>query len=258
MTHFLTGSAEMVTSGLSAMEASQSRGVPPVPHMRVVAIAILLAGAAMITGCRVRPEQPETVHLTWRKPVLKPLSQTASSQEKGGVRITLAPPLYEATKTYEIQDTRVPDKPFPRKGHLYNFDRRKMPKAVVTPDRLQFVVKVNNRMNRVFRGQGAVVSFNVDSRQIALNQADYASLLNLVLPPQAEGEVVIDGPPLGSLPDHCTIAISFYDVVIEKDQSGTVKKLENWEWFYDYSVELRSEDEQVTVEHMEMISQQPR
>jgi len=210
------------------------------------AVALLAWPTLGSVGCMPPKREVEMTRLTWKLPVLSPLPETKVLQEKEGIQISVTPCAYEATKVYEQQDKRVPDPLIKSQNVLYYFERRNMPRAVVKPDRLEFLVKLNNKMDRVFRGAGAVVSFNVAGKQVAVEQQGYGELLNAIVTPRSEMQVKVSGPPIASLPDECSIGLFFYDVVTEKDEAGNIKKRANFEWYFQYKTEPKTADEQVT------------
>jgi hypothetical protein len=111
------------------------------------------------------------------------------------------------------------------------------PGVQVVPERLEFIVKVNNKLPRVFRGAGIVVQFNVGGKLQAVEQQGYADLTNSIIPPRTEQEIKIYGPLLSSVPDQTTIGLFLYDVVSNTDQAGNITQKNNFEWFYTYATE---------------------
>lgn len=212
----------------------------------LLALALLACPTFGSSGCMPPKKEAETTRLTWKLPVLSPLPETKVLQEKEGIQISVTPGTFEAAKVYEQQDKRVPDPLIKSQNVLYYFERRNIPHAVVKPDRLEFLVKLNNKMDRVFRGAGAVVSFQVSGKQVAVEQQNYAEFLNAIVTPRSELQVKVTGPALSSLPDECTVGIFFYDVVTDKDEAGNIKKRANFEWFYQHKTETKGTEEQVT------------
>lgn len=196
-------------------------------------------------GCVYKDGPPETVHLEWRLPTVAPLPETKTLQETEGVQISVIPITYEAKKVYRQDDKRLADPLFKSDKVDYYYERRQIPRAAIVPDTLQFLVKINNKMERVFRGAGAVVTFNVAGKQAAVDQSAYAELLNTLVPPRTEMQIKINGPSLSTIPGNATLGLLFYDVVTATDEAGNIKKRSNFEWFFNYKLDTRMEDEVV-------------
>ncbi len=212
---------------------------------RLLPVLILYVLGAL-GGCVYKESPPETVRLDWRVPTVAPLPETKTLQETEGVQISVIPVTYEAKKTYRQDDKRLADPLFMDTKKIdYYFERRQIPQAVIVPNTLQFLVKINNKMERVFRGAGAVVTFNVGGKQAAVDQSAYAELLNALVPPRTEMQIKISGPALSTIPDNATLGLLFYDVVTATDEAGTIKKRSNFEWFFNYKLDSRSENEAV-------------
>ena len=195
----------------------------------------------------------ETVRLTWDVPKLVPLQQTPSVQEKGGLWMSLVPPLYSTERRTRTEDipTKGPLGGLWTTPNIKYFDRREIPYAVVTPGQLRFTLTVNNKLDHLFRGAGSLVSLNVAGNTTALDQSGYAELLNLILPPRAQNQINIVGPSLESLPPQGTIGVFVYDVVTQVDAAGNPTKRENFEWYFDYSTHAVSKVDTVKVTSMQ-------
>jgi len=110
--------------------------------------------------------------------------------------------------------------------------------AAVEPDHLRFMLKVNNKMPRVFRGAGTVVQFNVGGRLQAVDQSAYQQILGAIIPPRQEQQIEIVGPALSSLTsDKGTIGVFLYDVVTNQNEAGVVIEKQNFEWYFDYTLQ---------------------
>lgn len=200
-------------------------------------------------GCAtptVTPPQQVTARVT--VPVVSPLPETQEAQEKGGLEIAVTPTVYTAEK-YEKTTTRQTS---PSMGGILvaslatggNAAQQiwvtvtKEQQLRVKPGRLQFSVRINNKLARVFRGQGAVVQFNVAGKLQPFGETDYKEFVDGIVPPRNESTFTILGPSIGSLPDQCTIGIYLYDVVTATDVAGNVTERQNYEWFFKYETHV--------------------
>jgi hypothetical protein len=172
-------------------------------------------------------------------------AETQQRQEKSGLEITVAPVNYEAvphSKT-TVRPTREPVANELIGGHPGQVYVTKTTNSGVSvqPDRLNFLVTLNNKMPRVFHGSGTVVQFNVGGKILAVDQGGYSSLQGAIVPPQQEQQVTIIGPPLSELPAKSGIVgIFLYDVVTQQSEAGVVTEKQNYQWYFDYTFAPKS------------------
>ena len=194
------------------------------------------------------PTTTEQVTVSCKVPVITTLEGTNASQEKGSVELTIAPVDYQVDKNTRTTENPIP--PPTRLGGLLVItggpgtvyvERVVEPELVVSPDRLIFLIRINNKLPRVFRAAGAVLQFNIGGKIVALDQAAFADLVNAIVPPRSEQQVRVYGPPLSTLPDKTTVGIFIYDIVTKMDTAGNVTEKQNFEWFFNYAAQLREE-----------------
>jgi hypothetical protein len=173
------------------------------------------------------------------------LPETQELQEKAGLQISVAPVSYTCRQTTQVSKREVPDPftkstggllpPPPQKSRGQRYiETTETPDVQVVPDRIEYIVKINNKLPRVFRGAGIVVQFNVGGRLQAVEQQGYAALTNAIIPPRTEQEIKIYGPSLSAMPEQTTIGLFLYDAVTNTDAAGNITQKQNFEWFYNY------------------------
>ncbi|HEX4794647.1 MAG TPA: hypothetical protein VH370_12680 [Humisphaera sp.] len=174
-------------------------------------------------------------------PVITRQAETKQDQEKGGLEMTVAPVGYQPathTKTTvaQAQETVGGELMGGHQGKVYvTIDTQTT--AQVKPDRLSFLVTINNKMPRVFHGAGTVVQFNVGGRVLAVDQRGYSTLQGAIVPPQQQQQVTIVGPPLSELPAKSgIIGVFLYDVVTQQSDAGVVTEKQNYTWYFDYTM----------------------
>lgn len=187
------------------------------------------------------PPAPPPANVTVKVliPSLAPLAESAASQEKGGLRITLEPTGFQTQETVVDSAREVaPPSKFgivmkPDPNAIY-VQHTQTPQLLVKPDRVIFHVHINNQLPRVFRGAGIAVQFNVAGKVTNVDPSGYGDLVNVIIPPRSEQEIIIVGPKVGSIPSPCTIGVFLYDVVTKMDDAGNVTEKQNFEWYYSY------------------------
>jgi hypothetical protein len=125
---------------------------------------------------------------------------------------------------------------------------------VVTPDMVGFKVKIYNRLERVLRLAGTVVSFQVAGKTADVPKARYENFLNGIILPRQEAEYEVGGPNLAALPDNATLAFLLYDIVTATDAAGNPTKRSNFEFFYTLSRQDKEQEASVGVSRV-MLSQ---
>jgi hypothetical protein len=203
------------------------------------AVTSVMIALGFISGCTVAPTPPRTVTLSCRVPVIVPQPETKESQEKGGIEITVAPLHYTAEVRRHEQVRPVPPPPI----SVYNrgdthVEITSTPTVAVSPGELRFLVTINNKLSRVFHGAGTVVQFNVGGRLQAVDQAGYSNILGAIIPPQQQQQIEIVGPSLSTLTsDTGIIGVFLYDVVTGQNEAGVVTEKQNFQWYFDYTVQ---------------------
>jgi len=221
---------------------------------RFVFLPALTAALAAVLSCASANQPPPvtTVTVSADVPILSPMPETKQSQEKGGVQISVAPVTFQATlaaTTTQHQATPTfGEILLPKPGPNAVFvEKVTAPTLRVSPERLRFTVKINNKLPRVFRAGGTVVQFNVAGKLAAVDQAGYAELTSAIIPPRGEQQVEVYGPAISSIPKECTIGLFFYDVPTRTDAAGNITEKQNFEWYFRYAVQRKEETANVTV-----------
>jgi len=212
-------------------------------------------GALLITtvvGCEGPQAASRSALVTTQVPVIIPQAETRESQEKGGVEISIAPVSYTASLREDVSIRQVPPPPIVwKKGGDIYVERVITATPCVQPDHLRFVLTINNKMPRVLRGAGTIVQFNVGGRLQAVDQSGYNNFLGAVIPPRQEQQIEIVGPRLDALSAaQGIIGVFLYDVVTNQNEAGVVTEKQNFEWYFDYTLEPRELSGERRTEHV--------
>src|SRR5450432_3268286 len=164
-------------------------------------LAVFAATPAMVVAARKQADPSTVVKLSVNLPSMAPLPETQQSQDKGGLKITVAPVSYSIREEQTGSARRV--NPNFKEGLLLIHgqgdvfvERQAKPVLTVAPDRLRFQIHISNQMSRVFRGSGMAVQFNVAGKVQAINPSAYADLVNIIVPPRGEQDIEVIGPEL--------------------------------------------------------------
>ncbi|HEU5415406.1 MAG TPA: hypothetical protein VFW31_16685 [Candidatus Angelobacter sp.] len=202
--------------------------------------ALVMLACAVAQGYKKKPDpEPTTAKLTVKLPSMAPLPETQQSQDKGGLKITVAPASYNV-KEESLSSLRPVNPSFkeallmPHQQTDVFAERSFTPLLKVDPDRLIFQVHISNQMSRVFHGSGIAVQFSVTGKTVAIDPSGYGDLVNAIIPPRGEQTILVLGPRVDSIPDSSTVGLFFYDVVTNTDTAGNVTAKQNFEWYFSY------------------------
>lgn len=216
---------------------------------RSAGAALVLAAGAIATGCApARPAgPPPTEKFSVNVPKMTPQAETQVRQVKGGLEISIAPMTYTVVKKERTSLMQVSQPPgaailYGSRDPSVYAERTTVTTAQASPDRLEFLVTINNQMPRVFHGAGAVVQFNVGGDVLPVEQRGYSSFQGAIIPPRTEQQVKISGPPLSSLKASGIIGVLFFDVVTGQNEAGVVTEKQNYTWYFNYATTPQSID----------------
>ena len=205
--------------------------------------------AWVVAGCATTPAPPPEHTIRLMVPEVSPLPETDELQRRGGVAVTVAPATVtvESAQRCEYSPTSgllaFLNRPSGASSDTHKpLEVRRFPtQRLVGGDELRFVVTITNHMERVFRGSGALVQFNVDGRVQGTEQEQYEDLLTALIPPGEERQYVIGGLPVDLLPGESTLALDLYDLITEIDAAGNVTRRDNFQWYFRVTMDRRVE-----------------
>jgi hypothetical protein len=194
----------------------------------------LIATLAVLTTfqeCGPKPAAPpQASHISYPLPVITPVDPSKQDQEKDSIRLSVAPATY-GPKTGVHKEYRKVDS-IVITDNQYPADMREIPYVFITPNDVRFKVKIYNRLERILRLAGTVVSFQAAGKTISVDKARYDDFLNGIILPRQEGEYEIAGPDLKDVPDNTTIGLFLFDIVTATDGAGNPTQRSNFEFFY--------------------------
>lgn len=206
---------------------------------------------AFMTGCELPTQQARsapTRTVSYQMPVLASVDPAKQDQEKDGVRISVVPYSYATKQSIKREFQQLPTLLIVNKQ--YPAEMREIPSLHVEPSHLRFKVKINNRLERVLRLAGTVVSFQIAGKTIAVDRARYEEFLNGIILPRQEGEYEISGPDLEAVPNNSTIAVFLYDMTTATDQAGNPTQRSNFEFYYTLNRESKTQELPITVKRV--------
>jgi hypothetical protein len=204
---------------------------------------VVCVASATGQGKKKAQLEPTITKLSIKLPSMAPLQESPQLQDKGGLKISVAPVSY-APKVVMGSTTRRVNPGFkeallqPHQSGDSFVERTWQPSLAVEPSRLRFQIHLSNQMSRVFHGSGIAVQFNVAGKTLAVDPAGYGELVNTILPPRGEQDIEIVGPEISAIPDPSTVGLFLFDVVTKTDSAGNVTEKQNFEWYFSYRCQL--------------------
>ena len=207
--------------------------------MKKIEGLILAMTLGLLAGCETAaPTGPTVRKITCKLPAMVALPETKQAQDKGGVEISVVPVTYTAEQKSKTTRKEVApnfgESILPHPQGAMMVEETTAPYLETVPDHIQFLVTINNKMPRVFRGAGTVVQFNIGGQLKAVDQSAYLEMIQAIVPPRNQVQLKINGPALSLVADKTTVGLFLYDVVTKQSDAGEVTEKQNFEWYYDY------------------------
>jgi hypothetical protein len=206
--------------------------------MRRLDVSIML-----LFGIGCAPVQPTTAPtataITVKVPYLTAVERTKENQEIDGIRMMVTPVPFRVAHEAYTGFRSVPM--LLVSGPTRPIERRDVVRPMVRPQLLQFKVLITNRLTRVVRLSGSVISVQSGGRSVSIPQSKNIDFLNGIILPQQQIELQINGPDLAEIAgtdlnglpgDSTTVALLLFDVVTATDAAGNPTRRSNFEFYY--------------------------
>ena len=239
----------MMPSTASELNSIHRPTVFPLLSVLVLLLVALVGACATATPTIVTPEvatcQQPTVTLAG--------TETSSQQQQGDITITAAPdtPVCEDIVRVTYAPTDPPSGGLAALGaalsalsgdnsDVETYYERSETRGLYVRDTLDVLITIVNQSPRVFRADGMIVQYQVDGNVAALDQSRYAQLVNTVVLPGQQNQIIVPGINIGEFERGAAIALYLFDVVVVRDDAGNPTRRGNFEWFYELAHETRT------------------
>lgn len=222
------------------------------------AYAFLLFAVAIFSCCG--PAQPPDLvptpmNLEYRQPAILAVEGYPEIQSKQDVTISVIPQGFTKimNKSHECEWVRSKVGEFldavetdqdPNEELTYLV--KEIPSVHISPQNISFKITINNNLARVLRLAGSIMAMQVDGKNIGIDSTRYKDFLDGFVLPRQQVDYDIAGPNVADLPLRCNISLFLYDVITDVDPAGNATKKANFEWFFTYENQIRSEPASVT------------
>lgn len=212
--------------------------------------------SVLVVGCTpVRSVPTPTAQRYMIKvPELVQVNPAAHNQERDGIRMVVTPEPFRLEREIQQGFRSVPV--MLALGTTRPVDRRIVSSPSILPDQLRFNVRISNRLARVIRLSGTVLSFQVAGKSVNVPQDRNTEFLSGIILPQQEVELEVVGPELldivgeqmDRLPgDTATVGLLMFDIVTATDQAGNPTRRSNFEFYYRFRMPQRPDSVTTTV-----------
>lgn len=211
--------------------------------------ALLLA--ALCGSCATAPTVTTPRSMQCQQPNITLLSeQTPAQQRRGDITITAAidPALCEDRVSVSYEQTEAPSglggflaavqRAGGNEDEVERYYERTERRGPFAPERYGFLLTIVNQSPRVFRGDGAVVQYQVDGVDVAVSDVSYSGFMSSIVLPGRQTQVAVSDIAHTDISDGAAIGLFLYDVIVERDDAGVPTRRENFEWFFSLNREV--------------------
>ncbi len=189
----------------------------------------------------------QPITLTLNVPNVKPAAETNQMQTLGGVTVSVEALPYSVERSTKKTERIVPTAS--RTLDLYETEEK--PSCTVTPDRINFKVRIKNGQNRILKLNDVALIFLVDGTQVSIADKQTEWLEGQMLVPGSEREYIVYGPKISQLKEKAVVGFSLFDMPTKYDKAGNVESKENYHWYFIHQMEQVTKTDSVQFDYIE-------
>ncbi len=215
------------------------RSALPLLALGCLASLNAIASATCVMGLPPPPPPPPSMVSCDEFDLVLSEVEGPAIQRQGDIMISLVPKPPRCTVQVAVnqEETEAPEGlSFMQKANLGGIHAtyiiRTEQETLVPESTFDIVVTITNQSERVFRGEGMVYHYQVGSLDVPLVQDNYAEVDSMLLLPGQAADRSLTRLPRDSIQDGSIVRVSFYDVIVERDEAGNPLVLGNFTWFF--------------------------
>ncbi len=183
-------------------------------------------------------KQDGTTALSYSLPLLNATSGTVLMQKQGGVTVTASVENFQTKVSYQ-SDTTVFECD---NNYQDKFQVKTTPSVSVSPQRVDFKIKVTNDMERILKIKEAMFEIIYDGVGYSIPDSVLDDYQSINIAPGHDHEIIIKGPSTLKLKNESTISFLIYDMPIKMNKASIIEERGNYEWNFIYSKHEVSKD----------------
>ncbi len=168
-------------------------------------------------------KKPKDIEISLQVPTIKLNEGTTQLQKKEGVTVSCEIVPLDIIRAEETEEN-VADLD-PQSSGYDVFEIVKKPKYIITPDEVDFIIKIRNNQDRVLKLVEVPIILIVDGMQTNIAEDLLVDWKAALIPKGFEKEFLIKGPKINTVQEAKSIYIAVDDVPILYDQAGNIKNV---------------------------------
>jgi len=189
-------------------------------------------------------KEDESITMTYKLPIVKPVGNTRQTQRKGKVKISVEIVPFRATRNVvNSREITYADPDLP------GYDRyviTNKPTYSVTPKNLRFKIRVRNNAHVPLKLNEVGIALLVDGTQWSFPSNYLRDWNRSMILTGFEKEFIIEGPQINEIYSGKVIDLFLNGVPTSFNSAGRVTRKSNFEWYFKYAVNTVKKNETVS------------
>ena len=196
------------------------------------------------------------VDISYELPIIKPASQTKQMQTKGGVTVSCEVNNFVVDR--KLSEERNPTFADGNKPGYDLFEITRKPSYDVSPNDITFKITIKNNQDRVLKLIDVPIVMIVDGTQYSIPNDYLLEWKNALVVKGFSKDYAIKGPQIKGLNNGKAVYISINDVPTSYDRAGNVTNKENFEWYFQTSLETKTIHEKLETAYEDVLVEQKK
>lgn len=214
-------------------------------YLSIATVGVFIAACASL---QKEPDPPPKRTVEIDVPTIEAVAETSERQEYGGISIEVKPVGFsvqpDSVCTYRAFDEPIfyvsgPEQEGVSSETHTPIHEVKFPDKRLDRDDVTFEVTLVNKMERVWRTEGAVIQVAIDGEVEAVEPPRYEELVTELLPPGQTRSHSVPVIEADRLPQEAAIELFLFDVVTDIDEAGNITERHNFEWSFEVTHEAQ-------------------
>jgi hypothetical protein len=194
----------------------------------------------------------KNITLSFKQPVVTLVDGTQQIQTKGGVTISVAIVPSDFNVTYTTSETPSVVPVDAHKRHEYDrIERKETPQISTTTDNLKITIKVRNNSGKMLKLSEVGLAILQDQLLYDLPQESQNVWGKGMILNGFEKEYRLEGPKYEVIGNQAIYGIILQNVPVDYNEDGTVKVVEEFEWYFQCNLEDKQVESKINYSYYE-------